>query len=97
MSDLYQCITNGRLYASVDSGSLSERDVVDDYIQRIADDVQLNRPLKIVVDPGHGAAEEILSRLFKAIGADLVSLYGDIDGVSLIVHPDSGEPGICRS
>ncbi len=93
MSDLYQCITNGRLYASVDSGSLSERDVVDDYIQRIADDVQLNRPLKIVADPGHGAAEEILSRLFKAIGADLVSLYGDIDGVSLIVHPDSDEPG----
>ncbi|ARO67787.1 phosphomannomutase/phosphoglucomutase [Xylella fastidiosa subsp. pauca] len=93
MSDLYQCITNGRLYASVDSGSLSERDVVDDYIQRIADDVQLNRPLKIVADLGHGAAEEILSRLFKAIGADLVSLYGDIDGVSLHGHPDSDELG----
>ncbi|HHW4680878.1 MAG TPA: phosphomannomutase/phosphoglucomutase, partial [Xylella taiwanensis] len=93
INDLYRCIADGRLHVSVDPGRLNERDVVGDYIQRIADDVQLNRPLKIVADAGNGAAGEIVTRLFEAIGADLVPLYCDIDGTFPHRHPDLGEPG----
>lgn len=92
IAELYQRISEGRLRRAEEPGALEQRDVGDDYIQRIANDVQLDRPLKVVADAGNGAAGEIAPRLLEAIGADVIPLYCDIDGTFPNHHPDPSEP-----
>ncbi len=89
--DLYARIRDGRLRSEA-PGSYSEQNVGEDYIRRIADDVQLERPLKVVADAGNGAAGELAPRLLEAIGAEVVPLYCDIDGTFPNHHPDPSEP-----
>lgn len=92
ITDLYTRISENTLYQSAEPGTLQLREVGDDYIQRIADDVQLDRPLKVVIDAGNGVAGEIGPRLLEAIGADVIPLYCDIDGTFPNHHPDPSEP-----
>ncbi|QHG88619.1 phosphomannomutase/phosphoglucomutase [Xanthomonas cucurbitae] len=92
IAELHQRINEGRLHTAATPGELEQRDLSDAYIQRIADDVQLDRPIKVVVDAGNGAAGEIAPRLLEAIGADVVPLYCDIDGRFPNHHPDPSEP-----
>jgi len=92
ITELYQRICEGRLHQAAEPGSLSQQDVSEDYIQRIADDVQLDRPLKVVADAGNGVAGEIAPRLLEAIGAEVIPLYCDVDGTFPNHHPDPSEP-----
>ncbi|HEY0334347.1 MAG TPA: phosphomannomutase/phosphoglucomutase [Stenotrophomonas sp.] len=92
ITDLYQRINEGRLHSAVEAGGLTQQDVSEDYIQRIADDVQLDRPLKVVADAGNGVAGEIAPRLLEAIGAEVIPLYCDVDGTFPNHHPDPSEP-----
>ncbi len=89
---LYLRISEGRLHTAAEPGGLDQRDVSDDYIQRIANDVQLDRPLKVVADAGNGAAGEIAPRLLEAIGAEVIPLYCDVDGSFPNHHPDPSDP-----
>uniref|UniRef100_UPI001E52A79D phosphomannomutase/phosphoglucomutase n=1 Tax=Xanthomonas sp. SHU 166 TaxID=1591170 RepID=UPI001E52A79D len=92
IADLYTRISAGRLPTAEEPGRLQQRDVGDDYIQRIADDVQLDRPLKVVADAGNGVGGELAPRLLEAIGAEVVPLYCDVDGTFPNHHPDPSEP-----
>ncbi|MBB3807274.1 phosphomannomutase/phosphoglucomutase [Xanthomonas arboricola] len=92
ITELHQRINEGRLHTAATPGDLEQRDISDAYIQRIADDVQLDRPIKVVVDAGNGAAGDIAPRLLEAIGAEVVPLYCDIDGTFPNHHPDPSEP-----
>ncbi|MBU8977370.1 phosphomannomutase/phosphoglucomutase [Lysobacter sp. MMG2] len=91
ITDLYSRIADDRLHLG-DLGSLVERDISEDYVQRIASDVQIDRPLRVVVDAGNGVAGEIGPRVLAAIGADVTPLYCDIDGTFPNHHPDPSEP-----
>ena len=91
ITDLYTRISEGRLH-SAERGGLTQREIAEDYVQRIAGDVQLARPLKVVVDAGNGVAGEIAPVLLEAIGAEVVPLYCDIDGTFPNHHPDPSEP-----
>ena len=92
ITDLYERIRDGRLHEAATPGDLQERDIAADYIQRIADDVQLERPLKVVVDAGNGVAGDIAPRLLESIGADVIPLYCEVDGNFPNHHPDPSEP-----
>jgi phosphomannomutase/phosphoglucomutase len=91
ITDLYTRIIEGQL-VSTDKGRLETRDVAQDYIERIANDVQLARPLKVVVDAGNGVAGEFAPALMEAIGAEAIPLYCDVDGTFPNHHPDPSEP-----
>ncbi|MGO4221701.1 phosphomannomutase/phosphoglucomutase [Lysobacter sp. TAF61] len=91
ITDLYARIAEDRLHLG-DLGNLSERDISEDYVQRIASDVQIDRPLRVVVDAGNGVAGEIGPRVLSAIGAEVTPLYCDIDGTFPNHHPDPSEP-----
>ncbi|TAA06707.1 phosphomannomutase/phosphoglucomutase [Pseudoxanthomonas winnipegensis] len=91
ITDLYARISEGQLHGA-ERGGLTQREIAEDYVQRIASDVQLARPLKVVVDAGNGVAGEIAPVLLEAIGAEVVPLYCDIDGTFPNHHPDPSEP-----
>jgi phosphomannomutase/phosphoglucomutase len=73
-------------------GQLEKRDLKNDYIERIAGDVRLARPLKIVVDCGNGIAGAIAPQLFERLGADVVPLFCEVDGNFPNHHPDPSDP-----
>ncbi len=73
---------------AVGSGELEAVDVVGDYIERIRSDVQLVRPLKVVVDCGNGIAGAVAPQLFEALGCEVVPLFCDVDGRFPNHHPD---------
>lgn len=89
--DLYARIAEDRLHLG-DLGTLAQRDISEDYVQRIASDVQIDRPLRVVVDAGNGVAGDIGPRVLAAIGAEVTPLYCDIDGTFPNHHPDPSEP-----
>ena len=74
------------------TGARSEINVVNDYISRIAGDVRLARPIKVVIDCGNGVAGAVAPALFKAIGCDVVELFCDVDGHFPNHHPNPSQP-----
>jgi phosphomannomutase/phosphoglucomutase len=92
ITELYHRIRDGQLHVAPEPGSFQTREVNADYIQRIADDVQLDRPLKVVADAGNGVAGELAQPLLEAIGAEVIPLYCDVDGTFPNHHPDPSDP-----
>jgi len=92
ITDLYARIADDRLHEAGSPGNLSHRDVSEDYVARIASDVQIDRRLKVVVDAGNGVAGAIGPRVLEAIGADVTPLFCEIDGHFPNHHPDPSEP-----
>ncbi|CAH2893660.1 MULTISPECIES: phosphomannomutase/phosphoglucomutase [Paraburkholderia] len=74
------------------SGTYAEYDIADAYLERIASDVKLTRPIKIVVDTGNGVAGGLAPKLFKKLGCELVELFTEIDGNFPNHHPDPAHP-----
>ncbi|MGY1459365.1 MULTISPECIES: phosphomannomutase/phosphoglucomutase [unclassified Luteimonas] len=92
VTDLYARIAEDRLHIAPTPGGVTERDIADDYVERIASDVQVDRALKVVVDAGNGVAGEIGPRVLAAIGANVEPLFCEIDGTFPNHHPDPSEP-----
>ncbi|QDH68839.1 phosphomannomutase/phosphoglucomutase [Marilutibacter alkalisoli] len=92
ITDLYARIAEDRLHTAPSPGRLEQRDINDDYVERVASDVQIERPLKVVVDAGNGVAGELGPRVLEAIGAEVTPLYCEIDGTFPNHHPDPSEP-----
>ncbi len=86
---LYTRIAEGDFTSG--NGRLATRDLTNDYVDRIASDVQLQRPLKVVVDCGNGIPGAIAPAVFKNIGAEVVPLYCEVDGSFPNHHPDPSD------
>ncbi|MCX7557557.1 phosphomannomutase/phosphoglucomutase [Xanthomonadaceae bacterium JHOS43] len=91
IEDLYFRIADG-LLDDGGNGGLQSIDVAPDYISRIASDIQLERPLKVVVDAGNGVAGGIAPQVLEAIGAEVIPLYCEVDGEFPNHHPDPSDP-----
>ncbi|MFM0737744.1 phosphomannomutase/phosphoglucomutase [Paraburkholderia xenovorans] len=77
---------------SAGSGTYTEYDIADAYLDRITSDIKLARPIKIVVDTGNGVAGGLAPKLFKKLGCELVELFTEIDGNFPNHHPDPAHP-----
>jgi len=62
------------------SGKVIENDPSEEYIDYIVSRVKISRPLKIVLDTGNGACGYLPERLFKRLGCEVLTLYGEFDG-----------------
>lgn len=74
------------------AGDCLEQDLLPDYIARVTDDVQLARPLRVVVDCGNGVAGPSVLRLLRELGCDVIDLFCEVDGSFPNHHPDPGQP-----
>lgn len=63
-----------------------------DYIRRIASELRLPKPLKVVVDCGNAIAADTAPPLLRALGCKVVELYCEVDGRFPNHHPDPSVP-----
>lgn len=73
-------------------GGVTQLDVLADYTQRIVGDIQLSRPMKIVVDSGNGIAGASAPGIFRALGCEVIELFSEVDGEFPNHHPDPSKP-----
>jgi len=93
ITDLYTRISSpGMLYKGHAMGQINQVQITDDYVQRIAGDVQMERSLKVVIDAGNGVAGAIAPQLLEAIGAEVIPLHCEVDGNFPNHHPDPSDP-----
>lgn len=88
-----------RLRIRVEQGDLSygngryrQHDIGDEYIERIASDIKLARPLKILVDCGNGVAGDFAPKLYRRLGCEVSELFCEVDGRFPNHHPDPSQP-----
>lgn len=74
-------------------GSFEEITIDRAYVDYISNRIQLNKPLKVVVDCGNAVPGKIAPALFTALGCEVTPLFCDIDGNFPNHHPDPTLPG----
>jgi phosphomannomutase / phosphoglucomutase len=70
------------------AGSLAVRDMIDEYVEDVADRFSLPRPVRLVVDCGNGVGSVVAVRLLERLGAEVIPLYCESDGTFPNHHPD---------
>ena len=90
IQDLYARINTSRF--SEGSGLLQTMDVTEAYIDKISGDIQLENPLRVVIDAGNGIAGGIAPKLLQSIGCEIEELYCEVDGNFPHHHPDPSDP-----
>ncbi len=73
-------------------GSVKQVSVNQAYLERIAQDIHLSRPMRIVVDSGNGIAGASAPAVFRAIGCEVIELFSEVDGDFPNHHPDPSKP-----
>ncbi len=73
-------------------GTESHHDIAAAYIDKIASDIKLARPMKIAVDCGNGVAGAYAKKLYEALGCSVQELFCEVDGHFPNHHPDPSVP-----
>jgi phosphomannomutase/phosphoglucomutase len=74
------------------SGRRERASVLEAYVERIAGDVKLARPMRIAVDCGNGVAGMAAPGLYRRLGCEVRELYCEVDGRFPNHHPDPSRP-----
>jgi phosphomannomutase/phosphoglucomutase len=85
-----QRIENGDL--ATGAGTHRQLEILDDYIDRIVNDVKPSRAMKIVIDCGNGVGGAVAPRLYRELGCEIVELFCEVDGNFPNHHPDPSQP-----
>ena len=92
---LYRAIVDGDVVDATAGGrvgSYRTHDIAAAYQERIASDVKLARPMKIIIDCGNGVAGAFAGNLYRAMGCDVTELFCEVDGNFPNHHPDPAHP-----
>jgi phosphomannomutase/phosphoglucomutase len=92
ITGLYDSIAAHDGSAAAQQGGYRTHDIKAAYLERIAGDVKLARPIKIAVDCGNGVAGAFAPELFRAMGAEVLELFCEVDGHFPNHHPDPAHP-----
>ncbi|HET7597157.1 MAG TPA: phosphomannomutase/phosphoglucomutase [Burkholderiales bacterium] len=90
IQDLRRRIERGDLAKG--TGNYREQSIREPYLQRIAGDVKLARPMSVVVDCGNGVAGGTAPELYRRLGCEVTELYCEVDGTFPNHHPDPSQP-----
>ncbi len=90
IQDLRRRIEDRRVASG--KGKRSRADVLEAYVERIAGDVRLARPMRVALDCGNGVAGMLAPRLYRRLGCEVEELYCEVDGDFPNHHPDPSRP-----
>jgi len=82
----------GEAPAPVARGGLRSESLTARYLDRIAGDIRLARPMRIAIDCGNGVAGAVAPELFRRIGCEVTELFCEVDGTFPNHHPDPAHP-----
>lgn len=66
--------------SSGQTGTVSQHDISEQYIEQIFSDIALAGDITVVIDAGNGATAEIAPRLFEELGCKVIPIYCEFDG-----------------
>ncbi|MBM3566480.1 MAG: phosphomannomutase/phosphoglucomutase, partial [Alphaproteobacteria bacterium] len=69
-------------------GMVGERDVLENYVARVAKDYHGRRALRVAWDPGNGAMGEAVQKIVRRLPGRHTVINGTIDGTFPAHHPD---------
>ena len=90
ITDMYQRIQHGDLH--IGKGEIRREDMIGRYREKISSDIQLQRPLKVIADCGNGIGGVCAADVLRDIGAEVITLFDEVDGTFPNHHPDPSEP-----
>jgi phosphomannomutase/phosphoglucomutase len=90
IQDLRRQIETGDLASG--NGAYRQVDIAAAYVDRIAADVRLSRPMRIAVDCGNGVAGAFAPELYRRLGCRVRELFCEVDGNFPNHHPDPSQP-----
>jgi phosphomannomutase len=82
LRDIKEMVANGGPRASNLSGTVSERDMIDEYAAHVRSfvDVDALRPLRVVADTANGMGGLVVPRVFAGLPFQLEVLFPELDG-----------------
>ncbi|MCG2583475.1 phosphomannomutase/phosphoglucomutase [Massilia sp. TS11] len=92
IQSLYRACAADDQAVAATPGSYRQHDIAPAYLERVVGDVKLARPIKIAVDCGNGVAGAFAPALFRAMGAEVIELFCEVDGNFPNHHPDPAHP-----
>ncbi len=90
IQDLRRIVESGKF--STGQGKYETADVSGPYLDRIASDVKLARPMTIAVDCGNGSPGAFAGKLYRRMGCKVIELFCEVDGTFPNHHPDPAKP-----
>ena len=90
--DIFTRIIDKKIIRADKPGAIRQQDIIPAYIARIAEDIHIEQPLKVVVDCGNGVPGSVAPLVLRAIGAEVEELYCEVDGNFPNHHPDPSDP-----
>lgn len=90
IQQLRQRLESGNL--TTGNGSYRTHDIAPAYLDRIAGDIKLARPMNIIVDCGNGVPGAFAPQLYRRLGCTVEEMYCEVDGTFPNHHPDPSVP-----
>lgn len=87
LQDLLKLIQSEK-FVQGDGKLIKNENVVEDYIQYIVDNVDISRPVKVIVDGGNGMGGPYLPEILRRKGCEVIEMYCEPDGDFPNHHPD---------
>jgi phosphomannomutase/phosphoglucomutase len=91
IKEIYHLASRGKFPAER-PGTITEMDIIDDYIATILNDIQLPKKIKVVVDCGNGTGGLTAIPLYKNMGVEVIDMFSEVDGRFPNHHPDPTKP-----
>ncbi len=86
--EIYEIARDERFPEVKGGGKVESKDMVSNYIEYVAEDISLEKKIKVVVDSGNGTGGITGVPLFKKLGADVIDIFTEVDGSFPNHHPD---------
>ncbi|MCK5233386.1 MAG: phosphomannomutase/phosphoglucomutase [Candidatus Aenigmarchaeota archaeon] len=86
--EMEKYVLEGNFQKAEEKGTMSKKEVVDEYMRYIVPKIKLKRPLKIILDPGNGTCGKIPEKIFSSLGCTAKTIFAEPDGTFPNHAPD---------
>jgi len=87
IKEIYRLACDGPFPAEK-KGNISQKDILPEYLAYIENNIKLKKKIHVVIDGGNGTGGITAPELYRRLGAEVTTLYCDVDGLFPNHHPD---------
>lgn len=79
LDKIQQWIAENKVKKHQKRGQLQKLNPIDDYINYLISKIKLKRPVKVILDCGNGSCNYLPEKIFKKLGCQVKTLFGEFD------------------